>query len=97
MGGDGEDLAVSFRVRGVQPRTWVSGEPQWVSCLPGPPSTGTRWISGTRLRQLVYARWLPSGQKRGWPTFVRSTVSRQARPGSSRGASQRSSLATKHS
>lgn len=32
----------------------------------------------------------------GWPIFVRSTVRRQARPGPSRGASQRSSSATKH-
>ncbi|MGH1556568.1 hypothetical protein ACRAWF_46950, partial [Streptomyces sp. L7] len=33
-----------------------------MSLRPGPPSTGTRWISGTRLRQVVYARWRPSGR-----------------------------------
>ena len=38
---------------GDQPQTRVSVEPQWVSCRAWPPSTGTRWISGSRLRQFV--------------------------------------------
>ncbi len=70
---------------GVQPQTRVSVEPQWVSRRAAPPSTGTRWISGSRLRQFVYAMWRPSGEKRGCPTRVRSTVSRQARPGAALG------------
>ncbi len=63
--------------------------PQYVSRREAPPSTGTRYTSGSRLRQVVKAMVAPSGEKRGCPTRVRSAVTRQARPGAPPGGAER--------
>lgn len=50
--GHGEDLAGLARI-GAPAADLASVEPQWVSLRAGPPSTGARWISGSRVRQVV--------------------------------------------